>query len=165
MPKTNKRPNPKQLAGRQGGSATLENHGLDHFRAIGALGGQATMQRHADEFAEVWQRGGLTTRRRYGRAHYRELAQRSAEVRQAATSKRDLVIREMLDDGWKIPTIIQLTLDDVPKLKKYLGNGLGHYLREERPDTDSTTLFVSKSGRPLTLANTYKVMRGKQANS
>jgi general stress protein YciG len=161
MSGTSKRPNPKQLAGRQGGTATLANHGVDHFRAIGALGGQTTMQRHADEFAEVWQRGGLTTKRRYGRKHYRELAQRSAEVRQAATSQRDLVIREMLDDGWKIPTIIQLTLADVPKLKKYLSNGLGHYLSDERPETDSSALFVSKTGRPLTLANTYKVMRGK----
>ena len=93
------------------------------------------------------------------------MAQRSAEVRQAATSKRDLVIQEMLDDGWKIPTIIQLTLDDVPKLKKYLRNGLGHYLKDERPDTESSALFVSKTGRPLTLANTYKVMRGKQLNA
>ncbi len=165
MPKSTKRPNSKQLAGQQGGAATLENHGVDHFRAIGALGGQATMQRHADEFADVWQRGGLTTKRRYGREHYRELAQRSAEIRQAATSKRDLVIQEMLDDGWKIPTIIQLTLEDVPKLKKYLSNGLGHYLREERPDTESSALFVSKTGRPLTLANTYKVMRSKQLTS
>jgi len=165
MPKTNRRPNPRQLAGRQGGTATLATHGVEHFRAIGAAGGQATAQRHAGELTDIRQRGGLTTRRRYGKAHYRELARRSAEARQAATSKRDRVMQEMLDDGWKIPTIIRLTLDDVPKLKKYLRNGLGHYLNGERPETDSRALFVSQSGRPLTLANTYKVMRGRELNS
>jgi general stress protein YciG len=157
--------NLKQKAGQLGGASTRAKYGVDFYREIGSRGGQATMQRHADDYAEVWQRGGLTTKRRYGREHYRELAKRSAEVRQAATSKRDFVIQEMIDDGWKIPTIIQLTMDDLPQLKKYLRNGLGHYLDDERPSTKSKTLFVSKSGKPLTLANTYKVMKTKQTNS
>jgi hypothetical protein len=120
------------------------------------------MKRHAGEYALYRQRGGQATKRRYGRAHFRELARRSAQRRQAATSKRDTVILEMLADGWKIPTIIQLTFDDLPELRKYVRNGLGTYLKTERPETESPHLFVSKSGKPLTLANTYKVIRPKQ---
>ncbi len=155
----------KQKAGQLGGARTRAKYGVSFYREIGAHGGQTTMQRHADDYAEVWQRGGLTTKRRYGRAHYRELAKRSAAVRQAATSQRDTVIQDMLEDGWKIPTIIQLTLDDLPGLKKYMRNGLGHYLQDERPATKSKELFVSKSGKPLTLANTYKVMRNRQVEA
>ncbi|HJW82965.1 MAG TPA: hypothetical protein VJ754_01550 [Anaerolineae bacterium] len=120
------------------------------------------MSRHAAEYPAYRRRGGQATKRRYGRAHFRELARRSAQARQTATSKRDAVIRDMLADGWKIPTIIQLTFDDLPELKKYLRNGLGTYLTSERPAADSAYLFVSKTGRPLTLANTYKVIRHKQ---
>lgn len=120
------------------------------------------MSRHAGEYAVYWRQGGQATKRRYGREHFRELARRSAEIRQAATAQRDAVIRDMLADGWKIPTIIQLTFDDLPELRKYLRNGLGHYLKAERPETDSPNLFVSKSGRPLTPANTYKVMNGRK---
>ena len=65
----------------------------------------------------------------------------------------------MLDDGWKIPTIIGLKWDDLPRLGKYLSNGLGEYLEQERPDTDVAHLFVSRSGKPLGLANTYAVMK------
>jgi hypothetical protein len=65
----------------------------------------------------------------------------------------------MLDDGWKIPTIIGLTWEDLPRLKEYLNNGLGEYLEQERPDSDSEHLLVSGSGKPLGLANTYAVMK------
>jgi hypothetical protein len=65
----------------------------------------------------------------------------------------------MLDDGWKIPTIIGLTWEDLPRLDKYLSNGLGEYLAQERPATNSEHLFVSRSGKPLGLANTYAVMK------
>ena len=162
MPGSNKLTTLRRRAGRLGGMATREKYGVKHYRAIGSRGGLATMKRHADEYAAHRQLGGQTTRRRYGRQHFQALAHRSAETRQAATSKRDTVIVEMLADGWKIPTIIQLTFDDLPDLKKYLRNGLGKYLKTERPESDSPHLFVSKSGKPLTLANTYKVIRAKQ---
>lgn len=151
----------RRRSGQLGGTSTREKYGVEHYQAIGSLGGQATMERHADEYAARRQLGGQTTRRRYGRQHFKDLARKSAETRQAATSKRDTVIVEMLADGWKIPTIIQLTFDDLPDLKKYQRNGLGKYLKTERPESDSPYLFVSKSGKPLTLANTYKVIRTK----
>ena len=162
MPSKPKANSSRRRAGRLGGRATREKHGLEHYRAIGHLGGQATMARHAAEYAVYRRRGGQATKRRYGREHFRQLARRSAQTRQAATSQRDAVILDMMDDGWKIPTIIQLTFDDLPELRKYLRNGLGTYLKSERPQTDSPNLFVSTSGRPLTLANTYKVIRHKQ---
>ena len=163
MPSSNpKTASSRRRAGQLGGRATCEKYGLDHYRAIGSLGGRTTMARHAREYAAHRRRGGQSTKRRYGREHFRRLARRSAETRQAATSQRDAVILDMLADGWKIPTIIQLTFDDLPELRKYLRNGLGHYLQSERPETVSPNLFVSKSGRPLTLANTYKVMQHKK---
>lgn len=162
MPSNSKTNSSRRQAGQLGGRATCEKYGLDHYRAIGSLGGQTTMSRHANEYDVYRRRGGQATKRRYGREHFRRLARRSAETRQAATSQRDAVILDMLADGWKIPTIIQLTFDDLPELRKYLRNGLGHYLQSERPETDSPNLFVSKSGRPLTLANTYKVMQHKK---
>lgn len=162
MPRSNKLTTVRRQAGQLGGTVTREKYGLEHYQAIGRLGGHVTMERHADEYAALRQRGGQTTRRRYGRQHFKDLARKSAEARQAATSKRDTVIVEMLADGWKIPTIIQLTFDDLPELKKYLRNGLGKYLKTERPDSNSPYLFVSKSGKPLSLANTYKVIRARQ---
>ncbi len=162
MPAVNKLTVARRCAGQLGGTSTRQKYGVEHYQAIGSLGGQTTMERHADEYAAHRQLGGQTTKRRYGRQHFKELARKSAETRQAATSKRDTVIVEMLADGWKIPTIIQLTFDDLPDLKKYLRNGLGKYLKSERPESDSPYLFVSKSGKPLTLANTYKVIRAKQ---
>ena len=152
----------RSQAGQLGGTATREKYGSEHYRAIGRAGGQATMARHSEEYTAQRQRGGQTTKRRYGRQHFKDLARKSALVRQAATSRRDTVMLEMLADGWKIPTLIQLTLDDLPDLKKYLRDGLGKYLKTERPETESPFLFVSKSGNPLTLANTYKVMRARQ---
>ena len=162
MPANNKLSTARRRAGQLGGTTTRDKYGVEHYQVIGSRGGQTTMARHADEYAALRQLGGQTTRRRYGRQHFKELARKSAETRQAATSKRDTVIVEMLADGWKIPTIIQLTFDDLPDLKKYLRNGLGKYLKTERPESDSPYLFVSKSGKPLTLANTYKVIRAKQ---
>ena len=162
MPSSNpKTVSSRQRAGRSGGQATREKYGLEHYRTIGSLGGRTTMSLHADEYAVYRRRGGQSTMRLYGRGHFRYLARRSAETRQDATSQRDAVILEMIDDGWKIPTIIQLTFDDLPELRKYLRNGLATYLKSERPKTDSPNLFVSKSGQALTLANTYKVMNGK----
>ena len=162
MPGRQKTQSPRQRAGLSGGETTRDKYGMAHYQAIGSLGGKATMARHAAEYAVHRRRGGQATKRRYGREHFRRLARRSAEARQAATLQRDAVIQEMLADGWKIPTIIQMTFDDLPGLMKYLMNGLGHYLQFDRPETESPNLFVSKSGRPLTLANTYKVMQHKK---
>ena len=153
----------RRKAGRRGGQATRAKYGAAHYREIGARGGRVTMTRHADEYHVLRVRGGQATKRRYGAAHYRALARRSAAARQAVTAGRDAVIGKLLDDGWKIPTIIKLTLDDVPRLRKYLSRGLQDYLDNERPATASPQLFVSKTGRPLTLANTYNVMRRRKA--
>ena len=161
MPSRNNTNSSRRHAGQLGGQATREKYGLEHYQAIGRRGGQTNMSRHASAYDAHRKRGGQATKRRYGPKHFRDLARRSAQSRQAATSKRDAVMCEMLDDGWKIPTLIQLTFEDLPELKKYLRNGLGHYLKNERPETDSINLFVSKSGRPLTLANTYKVVKNK----
>ena len=161
MPVNSKSNSARRVAGQLGGQTTRRKYGVKYFKDIGALGGQATMERHADEYTLYRQRGGQVTKRRYGREHYRQLARRSAQARRVATAQRDAVIREMLYDGWKIPSIINLTFDDLPRLKKYLSNGLGRYLEEERPDSETDCLFTSKSGRPLTLANTYKMMRPK----
>jgi hypothetical protein len=147
-------------AGKLGGQATRSRHGDDGFyRRIGALGGKRTMELHGDEYDEIRQRAGQSTRARYGREHYRRLAARSARKRRASNRLRDQAIQNMLDDGWKIPTIIGLTWEDLPKLDKYLHNGLGEYLAQERPTTDAEHLFVSRSGKPLGLANTYAVMK------
>ena len=153
-------------AGRKGGRTTKARHGNEgHYQRIGALGGQRTMELHGDRYEKIRQRAGQTTWDRYGLDHYRELAARSAKRRQALNELRDHAIQHLIEDGWKIPTIINLTWEDLPNLGRYLGNGLGEYLEEERPDTDSDHLFVSRSGKPLGLANTYAVMkryRGRQ---
>ena len=128
MPNSKRLTTIRRRAGQLGGTSTREKYGIEHYQSIDSLGGQATMERQADEYAAYRQRGGQTTRCRYGRQHFQDLARKSAEARQAATSKRDTVIVEMLADGWKIPTIIQLTFDDLPGLKKYLRNGLCKYL-------------------------------------
>jgi hypothetical protein len=117
------------------------------------------MELHGDEYREIRRRAGQSTVSKYGREHFRTLAARSARMRQAQNGLRDRAIQNMLDDGWKIPTIVGLTWDDMPRLGKYLENGLGEYLEHERPETDADHLFVSRSGKPLGLANTYAVMR------
>jgi hypothetical protein len=147
-------------AGRRGGRTTKARYGDEGFyQRIGALGGQRTIELHGDRYDMIRQRAGRTTRDRYGLEFYRELAARSAQQRQAQNALRDHAIHSMLEDGWKIPTIINLTWKDLPRLDEYLTNGLGEYLEEERPDTDCDHLFVSRSGKPLGLANTYAVMR------
>ncbi|MGD8398829.1 MAG: hypothetical protein PVG11_08220 [Anaerolineae bacterium] len=147
-------------AGRRGGETTKRRHADDGFyQRIGALGGKRTMALHGDRYDEIRRRAGRSTRDRYGREYYRRLAARSARKRQSQNELRDRAIQHMIDDGWKIPTIIGLTWQDLPRLQKYLDNGLGEYLDEERPESDSEQLFVSRSGKPLGLANTYAVMR------
>jgi len=91
--------------------------------------------------------------------HYQCIGTKSARCKQERIHLRNKAMQAMLDDGWKIPTIIKLTWDDLAKLEKYMEDGLGTYLENERPETDSECLFVSQSGRPLSLANTYTVMR------
>jgi hypothetical protein len=146
-------------AGRLGGQVTKARHGEDGFyQRIGSLGGKRAMELHSRRYAEIRRHAGLSTKARYGSDHYRTLAARSARSRQAQNQLRERAIQHMLDDGWKIPTIIGLTWDDLPRLGEYLGNGLGEYLERERPDTDCDHLFVSRSGKPLGLANTYAVM-------
>jgi hypothetical protein len=147
-------------AGKLGGEATKARHGDDGFyQRIGALGGKRTMALHGDRYEEIRRHAGQSTSARYGRDHYRKLAARSARQRQARNELRDQAIQHMLDGGWKIPTIINLTWDDLPRLGEYLDNGLGEYLEGERPETDCDHLFVSRSGKPLGLANTYAVMK------
>ena len=149
-----------ERAGKLGGEATKARHSDDGFyRRIGAQGGRRTMELHGDEYDEIRRRAGQSTRDRYGSDHYRQLAALSAQRRQARNGLRDQAIQYMLEDGWKIPTIIGLTWEDLPRLDKYLSNGLGEYLKQERPSSQSEHLFVSRSGNPLGLANTYAVMR------
>jgi len=147
-------------AGKLGGEATKARHGEDGFyQQIGALGGRRTMELHGDQYDEIRRRAGHRTWTSYGAGHYRDLAALSARQRQAQNALRDQAIQNMLEDGWKIPTIISLTWEDLPRLDKYLNNGLGEYLEEERPESDADHLFVSRTGKPLGLANTYTVMK------
>lgn len=147
-------------AGKLGGETTKARHGEDGFyQKIGSLGGSRTMELHGDQYDEIRRRAGKSTRAKYGSKHYRALAARSASQRQAQNALRDQAMQNMLDDGWKIPTIIGLTWNDLPRLDKYLNNGLGEYLENERPDSEDDHLFVSRRGKPLGLANTYKVMK------
>lgn len=147
-------------AGKLGGEATKARHGDDgYYQRIGALGGKRTMELHGEQYDQIRRHAGESTRARYGRAHYRKLAARSARQRQGQNELRDHAIQHMLDNGWKIPTIISLTWEDLPRLENYLSNGLAEYLERERPDSHCDHLFVSRSGKPLGLANTYAVMR------
>jgi hypothetical protein len=149
-----------ERAGKLGGEATKARHGEDGFyQQIGAVGGRRTMELHGHRYEEIRRRAGHRTRTTYGAGHYRDLAARSARQRQAQNALRDQAIQNMLEDGWKIPTIIGLTWEDFPRLEKYLNNGLGEYLEQERPDCDADHLFVSRTGKPLGLANTYTVMK------
>jgi hypothetical protein len=147
-------------AGKRGGETTKARHGDDGFyEDIGSLGGKRTMALHGDDYDEIRRRAGERTKAKYGVEHYQDLAARSAETRQAQNALRDHAIDHLMADGWKIPTIIGLTWEDVPELAQYLADGLGEYLAKERPETDSEHLFVSRSGKPLGLANTYAVMK------
>ena len=153
-------PDHRSRAGKLGGATTKRRYGDDGFYArIGSLGGATTMRSHSQEFTEHRCRGGECTKERYGVEHYQRIGTKSARYKQEQIRLRNKSMQAMLDDGWKIPTIIKLTWDDLPKLEKYMENGLGTYLESERPETDSECLFVSQSGRPLSLANTYTVMK------
>ena len=153
-------------AGRLGGETTKQRHrDSDFYRQIGAMGGATTMARYGDQYEELRRRGGQTTRERYGDEYYHTIAAKAARVKQDATRLRNEAILALLNDGWKIPTIIKLTLADLPRLDKYMSGSLRRYL-DERPQTDSEALFVSQSGKPLSLANTYTVMeRHKDAST
>ncbi|MFB0546038.1 MAG: hypothetical protein ACETWB_03940 [Anaerolineae bacterium] len=146
-------------AGKLGGETTKKRYGKDFYARIGSIGGKTTMELHSHEYEEHRRRGGESTKERYGLEHYRRIAAKSARRKQAQTRLRNEAIQNMLNDGWKIPTIIKLTWDDLPKLERYMENSLGAYLEEERPETDCQYLFVSQSGKPLSLANTYTVMK------
>ena len=153
-------PDHRSRAGKLGGATTKRRYGGNGFYArIGSLGGTATMRLHGQEFTKHRRRGGECTKERYGVEHYRRIGTESARCKQERIRLRSEAMQAMLDDGWKIPTIIKLTWDDLPRLEKYMENGLGTYLEDERPETDSECLFVSQSGRPLSLANTYTVMK------
>jgi hypothetical protein len=153
-------PDHRSGAGRLGGATTKRRYGDDGFYArIGSLGGTTTMRLHGQEFTEHRRRGGERTKERHGVEHYQRIGTQSARCKQERIRLRNEAMQAMLDDGWKIPTIIKLTWGDLPRLEKYMENGLGTYLEDERPATDSEYLFVSQSGRPLSLANTYTVMK------
>jgi hypothetical protein len=150
----------RSKAGKFGGATTKRRYGDNGFYArIGSLGGTTTMRLHGQDFTEHRCRGGGRTKERYGLEHYRRIGTKSARCKQKRIRLRNEAVQAMLDDGWKIPTIIRLTWDDLPRLEKYMENGLGTYLENERPETDSEYLFVSQSGKPLSLANTYTVMK------
>jgi len=154
----------RSRAGKLGGATTKRRYGDDDFYArIGSLGGITTMRLHSQEFTEHRRRGGECTKERYGVEHYQCIGAKSARCKQEQIRLRNTAMQAMLDDGWKIPTIIKLTWDDLPRLEKYMENGLGTYLEDERAETENEYLFVSQSGRPLSLANTYTVMKRYRA--
>jgi len=49
-------------AGRRGGNVTLQNHGHDHFRRIGSLGGTTTKARWGQLFQQMGRKGGRPRR-------------------------------------------------------------------------------------------------------
>ncbi len=149
-------------AGRIGGQTTKQRHlDTDFYREIGAKGGSQTMARHGTDYAEKRKKGGETTRERYGDEYYHQIAAKAAKVKQEATHLRNEAIKTLRSEGIKIPTIIKLTIDDLrndSRLQKHLESGpVAEYLKE-RPDSDTNLLFVSQTGKPLSLANTYTVM-------
>jgi general stress protein YciG len=151
-------------AGRIGGETTKQRHRDSNFyKQIGALGGSTTMARHGQEYDERRKKGGLTTRERYGEDYYHNIAAKAARTKQDATRLRNDAIKALLAEGFKIPTIIKLTLKDLeeePRLQRLRESGpLAQYLEERAiTEAESDYLFVSQSGKPLSLANTYTVM-------
>ncbi|HEX2913392.1 MAG TPA: hypothetical protein VH186_21490 [Chloroflexia bacterium] len=158
-------------AGRIGGETTKQRHRDSNFyKQIGALGGTTTMARHGQEYEERRKKGGLTTRERYGEEYYHNIAAKAARTKQDATRLRNDAIKALLSAGFKIPTIIKLTWKDVQDnptlLRLSQENPLAEYLKdrtEEGPLADEDKLFVSQSGKPLSLANTYTVMERHKA--
>jgi general stress protein YciG len=49
-------------AGRRGGQATLQNHGIEHFKKIGRKGGQRTAQLYRELLPEFGKKGGRPRR-------------------------------------------------------------------------------------------------------
>jgi hypothetical protein len=157
-------------AGRLGGQTTKQRHrDSDFYRQIGSLGGTATMARHGAQYDERRKKGGLTTRERYGEEYYHSIAAKAARSKQDATRQRNDAIQALLAEGFKIPTIIKLTLKDLEtdsRLERLKQNGpLCTYLQDrlEMAHSDADYLFVSQSGKPLSLANTYTVMERHKA--
>lgn len=149
-------------AGRIGGQTTKQRHRDSNFyKEIGARGGTTTMARHGSDYAERRKKGGDTTRERYGEEYYHNIAAKAARSKQDATRLRNDAIKALMSAGIKIPTIIKLTLDDLmaePRVQPLLKSGpLAEYL-QERPDSENLNVFLSQSGKPLSLANTYTVM-------
>jgi uncharacterized protein len=151
-------------AGRIGGETTKQRHRDSNFyKQIGSLGGTTTMARHGQDYDERRKKGGQTTRERYGEDYYHNIAAKAARSKQEATRLRNEAIKTLLSVGFKIPTIIKLTLKDLeqdPRLQRLAEDGpLALYLEERNlTEADSEYLFVSQSGKPLSLANTYTVM-------
>jgi general stress protein YciG len=154
-------------AGRKGGQSTKRRfQDSEFYREIGSKGGSVTMSRHSEEYRERRKKGGETTRERYGDEYYHEIAAKAARSKQENTLLRNEAIKVLLAEGFKIPTIIKLTTRDLEsdlRLKKHLESGpLADYLKE-KPATDNDYLFVSQSGKQLSLANTYTVMSRHKA--
>ncbi len=151
-------------AGRIGGETTKQRHRDSNFyKQIGSLGGATTMARHGQEYDERRKKGGLTTRERYGEDYYHNIAAKAARTKQDATRLRNDAIKALMAEGFKIPTIIKLTVKDLDqdlRLQRLRESGpLALYL-EDRATTEANNefLFVSQSGKQLSLANTYTVM-------
>lgn len=152
-------------AGRIGGETTKQRHRDSNFyKQIGSLGGATTMARHGQEYSERRKKGGLTTRERYGEEYYQAIAAKAARTKQDATRLRNEAIKALMAAGFKIPTIIKLTvkdLDENPRLQTLMGDSspLQEYVQNRlETETEGELLFVSQSGKPLSLANTYTVM-------
>jgi hypothetical protein len=153
-------------AGRIGGETTKQRHRDSNFyKQIGSLGGATTMARHGQDYSERRKKGGLTTRERYGEEYYQAIAAKAARTKQDATRLRNDAIKALMAAGLKIPTIIPLTLADLaenPRLQKLMaepGSPLRSYVEDrQEADGDVQLLFLSQSGKPLSLANTYTVM-------
>lgn len=64
-------------AGRLGGFATVQKHGAEHYRRIGARGGAATVQKHGkDHFSKAGKIGGAATVERHGRKHFEAIGRK-----------------------------------------------------------------------------------------
>ncbi|NWJ94977.1 MAG: hypothetical protein HXX20_04265 [Chloroflexi bacterium] len=154
-------------AGRIGGQTTKQRHRDSNFyKEIGARGGTTTMARHGADYSERRKKGGDTTLERYGEEYYHTIAAKAARTKQDATRLRNSAIKVLMMQGFKIPTIIKLTLEDLksdPRLQPLTQTGpLAEYL-EQRPDAENQSLFLSQSGKPLSLANTYTIMERHQS--
>jgi hypothetical protein len=153
-------------AGRIGGETTKQRHRDSNFyKQIGSLGGATTMARHGQDYSERRKKGGLTTRERYGEEYYQAIAAKAARTKQDATRLRNDAIKALMAAGFKIPTIIKLTIKDLeenPRLQTLVsepGNSLQAYVQDRLvTEGEIQLLFVSQSGKPLSLANTYTVM-------